>query len=159
MSTLVDSQFEGVHPKSVTDLDQKRGRFIRSASIDRIMQFNLYNVCAQYYQPLPAIILWLKSSQTLIDRYITLLKAIFVLSLSYAQARTKTFVLRICPSFLVVSVYLSVLVIATQFFACLYLILNIYLPLGVVFQISCISIISFINSILSFQYLKIESKK
>ncbi|KAK5638687.1 hypothetical protein RI129_012982 [Pyrocoelia pectoralis] len=163
MSTLISSQSEIMKARSEMELAEKRGRFMRSASIDRIMQFNLY-ICAQYYYPLPAIISWLKSSQTMLhaqfDRYITLFKTTFMFAIFSVHANMKRYLSTICCQKLqIVSVYLGVFAIFAQFLVCLYFMCNIYLPLGLIFQVGCISIISYVNVISSLFYLKTESKK
>jgi len=67
-------------------LQQRRQRFMRSASIERIKQFNSF-ICSQNYFLLPALIAWLKTSQTVfhfhIERCILFLKSIFTASIIY----------------------------------------------------------------------------
>lgn len=56
---------------------EKRSTFIRSASIEKLKKFNNF-VCSQHYFLLPGMLLWLKTSQTLLrsnmDKIMTYLK-------------------------------------------------------------------------------------
>lgn len=67
------------HTKS-TDLN-KRTNFTRSPSLEKIIQLNTY-ICSQNYFILPAILTWLRSSQTVLKSYteksiLTIKSAIF----------------------------------------------------------------------------------
>ncbi|KAK4878400.1 hypothetical protein RN001_010906 [Aquatica leii] len=154
--------------------NKRQQQLIRSASIDRIMQFNSY-LCSQNFYLLPAIISWMKSSQTILqsqlDKYITLLKSIIVglvLSLHYkilSNAYKHLYPIlvysykTISARLITLCIYLAIPVILTQLTACLYVIFNFYLSIGVVFLITCIHLISYVKLSMCLHYLKTENNK
>ena len=176
MSSIVSEGKSDLKTITNANLEEKRQKFIRSGSIDKIIQFNSY-ICTQNYFLLPALIAWLKSSQTTfqtqIEKYIISFKSTFVNVLLqviiFAHLQIKNYVAAVYKSqvcnlyrlkyqLLVVSVYLGLFAIFAQFLICLYFILDICLPLGAMFLYSCISFISYVNTVLCLRYLKTECK-
>lgn len=64
-STISQTELKTLMPTALTPLkmEDRQGKLVRSSSIDKIRRFNSF-ICSQQYYILPAILSWLKSSQS-----------------------------------------------------------------------------------------------
>ncbi|XP_018324813.1 uncharacterized protein LOC108736753 [Agrilus planipennis] len=96
MSTLLTPSEIFKVPRTLSKMtsgsDEKRDRFVRSSSIEKIIKFNAY-ICSQNYFILPAILAWLKTSQSVLhanlEKIILFIKYLIFNSMAYRMLESK----------------------------------------------------------------------
>lgn len=155
-----------------TKLDEKRDRFTRTSSIERLKRFNTF-ICSQHYFILPALLYWLKSSKTVLQstletciqfaknllfhyfnsrrmfgfyniRHADLLPALKML-ISVKYDSWNIVYKSTKRTLFALCVYTTMLAIFFQLMLCFYFLSKVFLPGGFLFLCSCIYIISHIN--------------
>lgn len=116
--------------------NRSKKTLIRSASIQKLIEFNTY-ICSQQFYLLPGLINWLKSSQTGVETAFKL-TIIFFRSLVFNKLKMiydgTAMRSRTCLTF---TIYVTALALLLELFVCFYYLMVANLPIGLVFLIVC----------------------
>lgn len=193
---LSESQNEFLTDKIVL---KKRENFTRSTSIEKLKKFNQI-ICSQHYYILPSLLLWLKTSQTLltsnVEKCIAYIKSMFLIctirecfeKVKKLDAKDKSFA-AICELStkellpvlslllyriklnlsliyedikhytLIATIYLGVSLIFFQLIGCTVLIFFKLPPLGFLFLIGCVLLMSKIAVKVMFQNIWLKKQQ
>lgn len=158
----------------------QHAKFVRSASIEKIIKFNAF-ICSQNFYFLPALLAWLKTSQsnlqpTLEKGLITLKFYLFTTYLYSAvlnkvlegQQSARKIVADLTEAvktreanrkILSVTVYLTLASLAFQLIWCVYKLSYALLPSGLAFLCCCIYAICHINMQICSEYIAKQAKQ
>ncbi|XP_056641024.1 uncharacterized protein LOC130447964 [Diorhabda sublineata] len=166
----MSTELRTLSPRSITQLkiEEPQSRLSRSSSLDKIKKFNSF-ICSQQYYMLPALLSWLKSSQsnlqTATEGTIHFLRTVFLNAFFKCFTfffKTKQFnigkiqnVMRVWisiklanffdPTFLFsAGVYIGCLIVFVQVLFSVYLIFLIFLPQGFIFLVGCMLTIQYL---------------
>lgn len=158
-STITSTQVQTLPSRVIPcKMDNKSARLVRTSSLEKIRRFNSF-ICSQQYYILPALLTWLRSSQSGLnssaERTIFAFRSLFfntffynlheiefksiitnnlILVLKRIESTYKniesTFLLRI-------SIYLTALILVLELGLCFYILCNTHVPSGLVFLIVC----------------------
>ncbi|KAH0818433.1 hypothetical protein MTP99_006692 [Tenebrio molitor] len=161
-STVSTTEVQTISKKVMTPrkADDKTQRLVRTSSLEKIRRFNSF-ICSQQYYVLPALLAWLKSSQTVLQSstektiffFRSLLFTHFLYKLCQLEFRTivSNGLLLVRKQFREIcllkwAVYATALVLSAQLFLCFYLLCNTHVPNGLAFLIVCWFYIIYLNA-------------
>lgn len=160
-STITQSQLQTVPkaPINMMPVEKPKPELIRSSSMEKIKKFNSF-ICSQNYYILPALLTWLKTSQTVLKYLIlsTVLLKPSDLTIKLI-ANLKNIYENLQRQLFLITVYCSVGFIFLQLFVCVYLLYFVILTVGFVFLLVCLYTVCHLHYNINCFFLKKEECK
>ncbi|RZC42015.1 hypothetical protein BDFB_010920, partial [Asbolus verrucosus] len=148
-------------------MEDRTQRLVRTSSLEKIRRFNSY-ICSQQYYILPALLAWLRSSQSVLqsstEKTIFFFRSLLFSNFLYKlyQVEFKSLIFNVLVSILKqiqtnyknvestfllkMAVYMAALILATEVGLCFYLLFSTHIPSGLVFLIVCWFYIIYLNA-------------
>lgn len=154
-TTTQTLQTPSPYPRKISEKSQ---RLVRTSSLEKIRRFNSF-ICSQQYNILPALLAWLRSSQSVLQKaektiffFRSLLFSHFLYKIYQFNFRAcftnsvKVFHKQIRTTFaLKVAVYFTAFVLVAELGMCFYLLCNTHVPSGLIFLMVSFFYIIYLN--------------